>query len=116
MHQKKEKIKNINLELLIAIYKEEDYFVTYCPALELSGYGKTKEQAKSSFEVNMQIFFEETLRKGTLDKILLELGWSLKKKPIVIFEPPSIENDTLARFSKYNSTFLKELVPIPISL
>ncbi len=74
-----DKIKNISLKVRILFRKESDFYVAYCPALELSGYGYNKSDAKKSFSENLDIFLEEVNEKGTLDKVLLNLGWSLRK-------------------------------------
>jgi predicted RNase H-like HicB family nuclease len=73
MIKKKQSIKRNNTffstEIEIIILKEGKYFVAYCPALELSSYGKTEPGALSAFEENLDIFFEETLKKETLEKV-----------------------------------------------
>jgi hypothetical protein len=45
------------------LIKEGDVFVTYCPAIELSAYGDTQEEAWESFNVDMKFFLDETERK-----------------------------------------------------
>lgn len=109
------KTKEIKLKLLVGILKEDEYFVAYCPAFDLSGYGYTEKEAKTSFEKNVEIFLEETVEKGTLEKVLLNLGWTLRKKPSVIFEPPNIEVKTIQRFAKSNKVSItNEIIPIPL--
>lgn len=110
------KIKNIKLEVTIIFTKEDKYIVAYCPALDLSGYGYTESEANVSFGKNLDIFFEETVEKGTLDKVLLNLGWTIKKKPVAYFEPPSLDAAILSKFSNSKGlTFKQEVVPIPIA-
>ena len=41
----------ISSELAIFLFKEDDNFIAYSPALDLFGYGKTEEEARSSFNV-----------------------------------------------------------------
>ncbi|MFA5403627.1 MAG: hypothetical protein WC358_01715 [Ignavibacteria bacterium] len=109
------KTKEIKLKLLLGILKEGEYFVAYCPAFDLSGYGYSEKEAKSSFEKNVEIFLEETIEKGTLEKVLLNLGWTLRKKPSVLFEPPNIETKTIQRFAKSNKvSFTNETIPISL--
>jgi predicted RNase H-like HicB family nuclease len=67
----------IKMTVEIIVVKEDDFFVAYCPALELSGYGDTIEKAKKSFETEIKVFFEETHQRGTLERYLLKNGWSL---------------------------------------
>ena len=75
----------LEIELEIAILKDGDYFVAYCPALELSAYGDTEEAAKESFNVEVSIFLEETRKRGTLERYLLKNGWTLQSQN---YKPP----------------------------
>ncbi len=81
-------MKKLHIDVPVMFFREGDHMVAYCPALELSSYGKTEEKAKKAFEQAVNIFFEETERKGTLEKVLLSLGWSLRQKPSCRYEPP----------------------------
>jgi len=102
--------KTIKLDLSVSFEKEGDYFVAYCPALELSSYGKSEASAKKSFDEALEIFIEETVRKGTLLKILLELGWTLRQKPSVLYKPPTIKKPISSR---PNSRTIRETVQFP---
>ncbi|MBW8048966.1 MAG: hypothetical protein FVQ77_01225 [Cytophagales bacterium] len=105
--------ESVLIEVEVGIIKERNCYVAYCPALELSGYGDTTTEAKHSFETSMKIFIEETDRKGTLEKLLLKLGWSLRKSPIVNYEPPKLSYENLVIF-KNSENIIKEKVRIPI--
>jgi len=76
----------------VLVGKQDDYFIAYCPALELSSYGKTENQARKNFEVELEIFLEETEKKGSLEKLLLKLGWCLKQTPSPSYIPPKMPN------------------------
>ncbi len=76
----------------VAFIKDEDYIVANCPALELSSYGKTEEEARKRFAEALSIFIEETTRMGTLHEVLTKLGWTLTVRSIV---PPSRPNKEL---------------------
>ena len=107
--------KNIaDVELDVLMLKEDDYYVAYCPSLDLSTYGKSVKQAQRSFEKNLDIFFEETSRKGTLEKVLLKLGWTLRQTPKVIYEPPRISTKELLKLSSKTDHLFKESVSIPL--
>lgn len=96
----------VNVE--VTILKEGDYLVAYCPALALSSYGDTEQEAKYAFEGAMETFLEESHKRGTLEKILLDLGWALKKHPSPSYKPPASDRNPLVinRF--------KEKVAIPM--
>lgn len=66
---------NVNVGLLQ--FEEEGTTIIYSPAFDLSGYGKSSDDAKNSFEEAMDEFFRYTIHKKTLVKELNRLGWKL---------------------------------------
>lgn len=80
------------VSLPISILKEGKYYIAYSPALDLSTSGKTFEEVKKRFEEVVGIFFEELSEKGTLDKVLGELGWQKVQKEWIA--PVVIANET----------------------
>lgn len=91
--------KSIELSLEVIFFKEGDYIVGYCPALELSSYGVDQIDAEFAFREAIKIFFDETQERGTLEKELLRLGWNLQLKPSIRFTPP-IMKDSSSKFPK----------------
>jgi predicted RNase H-like HicB family nuclease len=75
------KKNQINSALGFVIMKEADTFVGYCPALDMSTQGGTFEQLKKRMAELVDIFFEETIKNGTLSEALNELGWQRIKQP-----------------------------------
>ena len=65
------KIK-LDVKIPISVLKEGDNFIVYTPALDLSTSAKTYKQALSRFNEAVEIFFEEILKKGTLEETLRE--------------------------------------------
>lgn len=104
MPKSKEKVRFIRVNLPVFFIKQDDQWVAYCPPLEVSSYGDTEEEAKAAFEDALEIFFEETDRRGTLERELLRMGWTLASSayypPAV---PPKIIHD-LGRSRKENRT------------
>jgi len=82
-------LMHVTVQVQVKILKEGDFLVAYCPMLELSSYGKTLEEARRAFEGAMRIFIEETAKRGTLERELLSLGWTLRQKPSCDYQPPS---------------------------
>jgi predicted RNase H-like HicB family nuclease len=113
MFSKKEFIKKsvdtITVGIKVVTFKEGDYHIVYCQALELSAYGETEAKARKRFDEEIKIFFDETSRKGTLEKLLLQLGWTLKKMPQPKYEPPKFKN----RVQRHESSFT-ERIAIPV--
>jgi len=95
----------VNVVLEVQLIKEGDYIVSYCPALELSSFGITEDEAKEGFDGALEIFLQDTHEKGTLERVLLDLGWSLKKIPTVQYRPPIKKIRTKQRDSSYIRSF-----------
>lgn len=68
--------------------KEGRYWVAVAPALRVTGYGKTEEQALDSFKVELEMFLEEAIEKRTLHDLLIQYGWTLNREFAL---PPSTE-------------------------
>jgi len=106
----KKTMDSITLGINFIIVQEENQFIAYCPALELSSYGDNMEQARKRFEEEIEIFFEETAHRGTLEKYLLKLGWTLTQKPKPKYDPPL---DIKNKYPNPVSSFT-ERVAIPV--
>ena len=78
-------IKHLNLP--VSFLKEADQFVAYTPALDLSTSGITLEDARKNFAEAVELFFDEIIAMGTLEEVLLDLGW---KKHEENFLPPIV--------------------------
>ena len=70
----------LEINLPVSILRENKKFIAYTPALDLSTSGDTYEEAKKRFGEIVQLFFEEIIKKGTLEQVLSELGWKKMKK------------------------------------
>lgn len=66
--------ERINSELTIFLFKEDDNFIAYSPALDLSGYGKTEDDARASFDIVLKEYFDYTIHEGTLYQDLKSHG------------------------------------------
>lgn len=65
------------IELSLLSFKEGELMVIYFPALDLFGYGQTKNEAKKSFEITLEEFINYTISKGTFEMELKRLGWNI---------------------------------------
>ena len=103
----------ITVIINVLLYKEDNIWVAYCPALDLSSYGDTEDEARDAFHEAVDIFIQETERKGTLEKVLLSLGWTLRKAPKAEYCPtklPGIYKQLLSQGAQK----LKEQVSLPV--
>jgi predicted RNase H-like HicB family nuclease len=103
----------ISVGIHVLLYKENNTWVAFCPSLELFSYGNTKSNAKKAFHENIQIFIEETKRKGTLEKMLLKLGWTLRQTPKADYRPPKLE-EKYKELIKQGASALEEQVFLPV--
>ena len=72
----KKSAKDLEVEIEVLLVKEGDYWVSYAPSLKLSSYGDSKDEAKRGFSEVLQIFMDDTVRKGTLAALLRAYNWS----------------------------------------
>jgi len=86
----------VQFALPVSILRENDSFIAYTPALDLSTVGDTFEEAKERFEEAVQLFFEELIEEGKLDKALSELGWHKKEN---IYSPPIVVSHMTENFT-----------------
>jgi hypothetical protein len=109
----------IKCNLPLIIFEDDNNVITYCPALDLSGYGSTEEEAKKSFEVTLSEYFRYTVNKKTLAEDLRKNGWiirkNLKKEPV----PPTLallleRNEDFSRiFNTYEFQKINTTINIP---
>ena len=69
----------INVSLFVISFKENDVCFVYSPALDITGYGNTADEAKDSFNITLQEFLRYTSNKNTLVNELKRLGWKVHK-------------------------------------
>jgi hypothetical protein len=72
----------INVKLSLIEFEEEGLYFIYSPALDLTGYGKTDEEAKESYNLAMEEFLKYTVNKETIYQELERLGWTISNKKV----------------------------------
>jgi len=79
------------VNLKVVSFEEDNVFFAYLPSLDLTGYGKTNNEATDSLKVVLDEFLRYTLQKNTFFIELQRLGWNItnKKKPI---SPPEMSD------------------------
>ncbi len=78
------KRNKVNFNLPVIKFQEDNLYFFYSPALDLSGYGNTEEEAKISFNETLGQFFDYTTNKKTLVSELKKLGWKVKGKSLTV--------------------------------
>lgn len=82
--------KQLQISIPVSIFKEENVFVAYTPALDISTCAATLTKVKKQFEELVRIFFEELENKGTTNEVLESMGWQKVKSSWVA--PVEIEH------------------------
>lgn len=98
-------IKSTGIEVSLTgfIFKEDDTWVAYAPAVDVSSYGDSVEEAAEGLKDSVYLILEDLKETGRLEEDLRRLGWLLsapstafsytrpqpKKAPV----PPAIGND-----------------------
>lgn len=77
------------VDLNVITFQGENQIVAYSPALEISSYGDTKQDAEDALGENIKIFIDYAVNKNSLIEDLLNLGWTIKKRPHFLFIPPA---------------------------
>lgn len=75
----KKKITGLDVNLAVSFLQQGDYIVAYTPALDISTYGKTINEAKQNFDELISVFFEEFQDEASLANVLESLGWTKNK-------------------------------------
>jgi hypothetical protein len=112
--------EHISMSLPLIEFEEDGSQIIYCPALDVSGYGKDEAEAKQSFEIVLQEFFRYTLNKKTFFNELIRLGWKVKKghKPMT---PPQMcdlleTNENFSRiFNQHDFRKFDKKIEMPVS-
>ena len=102
-------VTKVQVEVLLVL-DESGQYVAYCSALELSSYGDTEEEARQAFEESLRFFAADTVRRGTLDQLLLAFGWRVLKKPAAVHEPPRFPLELLNAPSRSRRVLTEELL------
>jgi hypothetical protein len=82
--------KFIDVNIHIIVFKEGESHIVYCPALNLTGYGNTEQEASDSFNTVLDEYFIYTNNKNSLGKDLEKMGWKIKKSLKKPATPPAM--------------------------
>ena len=96
----------VEIEVQILIFDEDNIHYVYSPALDLTGYGNTEEEAKDSFYTMLTEFVNYTENKKTVYIELERLGWTVNSKKKRV-NPPKTE-----QLLEDNETY-RDLVNLP---
>lgn len=95
------KSHGFEIVLDVCLFEDEGNYIAHCPALDISSYGTSEDEAQELFNEAVTIFLDEVEKKGTLENVLLDLGWQLKRKPKVDYRPPIHDITHTKQFQQY---------------
>lgn len=97
------------------VFQENNVYVAYCPALDISSSGKNFNEAVGNFYEMFQLHIECCIENHTLHEDLLAHGWVLNKKNIT---PPKfsslLKKKEVSRVLNGNFGFEKVVSPVRI--
>jgi hypothetical protein len=93
---KKQPIQNLQFGLPVSVFQQDDVFVAFTPALDISTYGESKVEAKKNFEELVNTFFSEFEDARELEEVLSSLGWT---KQNANWQPPKEVEHKVEKFN-----------------
>jgi hypothetical protein len=73
----------MKIEFTSQVFKEGRMFVAHTPELDISSCATTEGKALTNLQKAVRLFLEEAERRGSLDQILKEGGFSRRKQTMV---------------------------------
>ncbi|CAN2039971.1 Type II toxin-antitoxin system HicB family antitoxin [Candidatus Magnetomoraceae bacterium gMMP-15] len=67
----------IDIKLPFKIIKQEKWYVSSCPIMDVYSQGETKEKAKNNLIEALTGFFISCIERGTLNDVLKECGFKI---------------------------------------
>lgn len=109
---------NLTVTLDVYVFMDENSYIAYSPALDLSGYGESEEDAKSSFSIVMGEYIEYCTSHRTLLKDLRAHGWKVRSLKQRKMSAPSfdvlLKNNETFKDILENKEYRKVAEPFPI--
>lgn len=99
---------HLKVRLEFFCFEQDNQWVAYCPALRLSTYGDTMEEAAEMFPEALEILLEDLLESGKLEKVLVGLGWSLTSKK---YAPPPTRKREIHSFGDHTARTQNVVIP-----
>jgi len=69
------------------VFIEGDVYVALCPELNVSSFGDTIDEAKTSWKEAVEAFVEECEAMATLEEVLEEAGFNKRLEPSEMWLP-----------------------------
>src|ERR1035437_7088153 len=83
---------HLKARLDLYAFLDNNIHIVYCPALDMSGYGKTEEDAQKSFEEVFSTSMLYMIHKSSLHDDLRKHGWNVRGKKSHDLKSPKFED------------------------
>lgn len=107
----------IKVTLDLYLFLDEECYIAYSPALDLSGYGATESEAKESFSIALDEYISYGISKRTLVKDLRAHGWKIRSFKQRKMSAPTFDNMLKSNFTfrdiLENKEYRKVSAPFP---
>lgn len=107
----------IDVRLDLYLFMEEDIYIAYSPALDLSGYGVSEKEALDSMSVVIREYISDGISQHTLVKDLRRHGWKVRSFYQRKMSAPSFDsllnNNETFRDILQNKEYRKVSEPFP---
>ncbi len=64
-------------KLFGTVHRQDDWYVAYCPPLDITTQGRTVAEAKANLKEACTLFLQSCFERGTFEQAVRELGWSV---------------------------------------
>ena len=117
----KKKNGGYNIKVSVVEFQEDNVFIVYCPALDLSGYGNSDTEAKQSFKTVLLEYIRYSSNKGSLYDDLKAHGWVRLKSNSSSMIPPAMTelldtNDNFSRIFNTQPSYHKYDMPMQVAI
>lgn len=81
----------MKVSLQLYEFVEDGLNIVYCPALDLSAYGESEDEAQKGFQETFRQYINYCTSKNTLKKDLQKHGWNVKSSRQKRMTSPSFD-------------------------
>jgi hypothetical protein len=110
--------KSVKINVPVILFNEDGIYYAFIPSFDLTGYGRSQDEASESLAVVLDEFLRYTLNKNTFLLELKRLGWKIKsrKKPMVAPQMSDLINTSeqlkeIVNYKKYTTSDLQVNMP-----
>ena len=94
------------------VFADGNYYVAYCPELDISAAGEDEADARQSLSEVLGIYFDDTISRGTLEEDLQRHGWRKRGSTVATPSPSTLLRRSTLRNILCKNEFHKYAIPM----